>query len=282
MEKLLERGASVLGIDMICAKSTGKPEGQYDFVQADFLKEPEKIRLGNRHHKKRVFFHLAGMGNVDACEKNQEQAFRVNVELTRATLDFCVQNGVSQFVFPSTGLVYGDQHNQPIGEETELAPSNHYAHTKMEAERIIRNYVQESDLCCIILRLANVYGPGMSSQSVIGELLAQIKRSERISLRNYTPVRDFIFIDDVIDGLLAATCVHEKGVHCFNLSSGTETSIRDMVLLVARLVSVPHDATSSERDSKRSYLVMNNRMFRKATGWEPQYTLQDGLKKLLH
>lgn len=283
-QHLIQNGAFVVGIDIAPLGESPDPVSQFHFVKADLLTEQQTLKLPETAHRKSFFFHLAGMANARECETNKDLAFRLNVGLTLSALKFSLNNKVDHFVFPSTGLVYGDQHQTPVTEDTALSPLNYYAETKMEAEEVIKKFAQNSSMGRTVLRLSNVYGSGMSRQSVIGELIDQVIKGKQISLKDYTPVRDFIFIDDVVDGMLTAASVENTGSRCFNLSTGIGTSIGELVLMASRLSSVPCNQPSSKRKSSahESYLVLDHRLFEKTTGWKPKYALRDGLKKILH
>lgn len=281
--RLIEQGAFVLGVDQLPLHDRLGPSSQFQFIQANLLTEAGKIHLKQGDFEKKIFFHLAGMANAEDCEKNKELAGRMNIDLTRLAVEFCLNHGIRQFIFPSTGLVYGDHHSIAVTEQTAPAPLNYYAQTKLEAEQLIRDYAEKTGFCCVVLRLSNVYGAGMSPKSVIGELIGQAKKEQNISLRDYSPVRDFIFLDDVVDGMLAATNIHKNGFYCFNLSTGKGTSIQELAQMASRLTSASFNNAqwTKKGHSQKSCLVMDNRSLEEVTGWKPKSTLDDGLKKIL-
>ena len=287
---LLKNGSFVIGIDFHnpSAKAVKyfKNYEQFRFICGDvFKKSDEAINLlKSDKRRKDAIFHLAGLANVKECEENPSQAFKSNVDLTYHVLEFCRLNGIKKFLFPSTGLVYGDHLKHPATEEDPTHPKNLYVSTKVSAEALIQGYAESYGLTCMIARLGNVYGPGGNLDSVIGTLLSQVENGQDISARDLVPVRDFIYIDDVVEGLLHLLISNdEPGSSIVNLSTGVGTSIQKLAETVCQIAYIPTDEIQSQNVSKdsESFLVLNNDLLIEMTEWKPKYSLVEGLSILL-
>jgi len=290
VQALLENGSFVIGIDL-CNHSANptsdyKNYESYRLLCGDIFKKSNEAipLLKSDKRRKSALFHLAGLANVKECEVNPVKAFESNVSLTHHVLEFCRLNGIKNFLFPSTGLVYGDHLKHPATEEDPTHPKNLYVSTKVSAEALIQGYAESFGLTCMIARLGNVYGPGGNLDSVIGTLVSQVEKNQDISIRDLIPVRDFIYIDDVVEGLLHLLVSNDKaGYSIVNLSTGVGTSIKELVEAVCQIASIPTNEIQSQNISinSESSLVLNNDLLIEMIGWKPKYNLVEGLSILL-
>lgn len=290
VQALLENGSFVIGLDYRDHSAKHVKDfrnyEQFRFICGDVFKKLNDAipLLKTDKRRKNAIFNLAGLANMKECEENPSQAFESNVSLTYHVLEFCRLNGINKFLFPSTGLVYGDHLRHPATEEDPTHPKNLYVSTKVSAEALIQGYAESFGLSCIIARLGNVYGPGGNLDTVVGTLVSQVKNGQNISVRDSTPVRDFVYIDDVVDGLLHLLVSTDKpGCSIVNLSTGVGTSIQKLAETVCQIAYIPTDEIRSQNISKdsESSLVLNNNLLIKMTGWKPKYSLVEGLSILL-
>ncbi len=227
---------------------------------------------------------MAGIAQAGECEKNPEKAFESHVLLTLRVLEFCRQNKIGKFVYPSSGLVYGDYRRRPVTEETSPSSQNIYTASKLSAEALIMGYSKSYEIPCIIVRLGNVYGPGGHEDTVVSTIINQIRAGQRIVVRDLTPIRDFIYINDAIEGLIRLLISSDKQ-ECpiVNLSTGIGTSVFNLVKTASRLSPIFFGdvQTNSDSDLPNSTLILDNTLLKKLTGWEPRYSLSEGLSLTL-
>lgn len=288
IQSLLARHAFVIGMDLINTSNLSFANAfshkNFQIVLGDFSDNSNKIisSFRNEKRKKTAVFHMAGMTHAGECSKNPETAFNSNVLLTCKVLEFCRENSISQFIFPSTGLIYGDYCHEAITEKTATNASvNIYATTKLAAEIIIQGYAKQFNMSCIIARLSNVYGPGMNMDTAIGTVVNQLKSGkEPIMVNNWASIRDFIYCDDVIEGIIRLfVTLDNPGYYTVNLSTGIGTSVRKVVETLCRLSSKSIRCVKSqcEKSNMASSIILDNSLFREITAWEPEYSLQKGL-----
>ena len=284
-EALLNRGAVVTGVDLksACPEKLAKHKS-YFFIQRDFLKKNNEVlfKWDAENREDTAVFHMAGLAHVDECEKNPRKAFESNVLLTSYVLEFCRLNKIRNFIFPSTGLVYGTSLKEPAAEDTPPAPQNFYAVSKLAAEVQIRGYSLSFGISCIIARLGNTYGPGSDPDTLVSTIVDQIKKKEKIVVRHLTPIRDFIYIDDVLEGLIRLYLSKDKKkCQVVNVSTGAGTSALELARMASQISSIPIDEALKHRDPFDSTLVLNNSLLAKIAGWTPKYTLSEGLSLTL-
>jgi nucleoside-diphosphate-sugar epimerase len=239
-----------------------------------------------------AFFHLAGLADARACRDDPALARRLNVDLVAEALA-AVSAVPCAFVFPSTGIVYGDGLLRPAREDDPLLPGAEYARGKIEAEGLVRARGASAPLRCAIARLSNLYGPGGGENTVLGRILAQVRAGGPIQVWDEGPVRDFLFVADAAEGLLRlglAACTHErpegaegaeggKGALTANLSTGQGTSVGALIDLCAELFHTPRLPQEREPgpDARPSSLVLDNSRLVALTGWRPRTSLSTGL-----
>ncbi len=170
---------------------------------------------------------------------------------------------------------------------TEPKPTNIYAATKLAQEHVMAAWTAAHDSNLSVLRLQNVYGPGQSltnSYTGIVALFARLAFQQR-SLEIYEDghiVRDFVFIDDVIDALFAAVHRPATEPRCLDIGSGTATTIGELARKIAILCEAPEPTVVPKfRDGDVRAASCNIEPAKSALDWRPKWTLDDGLRALL-
>ncbi len=286
IQALLKKEALVVGVDF--SKKTPEcfhkftKNKSFRFIHGSFEKKSEEVSsiLKAEKRGKTAVFHMAGLAHAGECEKDPVKAFESNVLLTFQVLEFCRQNKIEKFIFPSTGLVYGDHLKRKAVEKDFLSPQNIYTATKLSAEVLIRSYSKSYGFSCIIARLGNIYGPGSHSDTVVSTIINKVRHAGKIIVHDLTPVRDFIYIDDVIEGFVRLlVSIESPECYIVNLSTGAGTSILNLAKVASQIASVPINEVQANSDSEpsNSTLILNNSLLSKITGWKPRYTLSEGL-----
>lgn len=249
-------------------------------LQRDFSPVAETIETG----KSRVVVHLAGLSRIDRCEEDRAAAFDANLGLTYRALEYAKKIEADLFVYPSTGLVYGGNHEARVSEQSPLEPTNMYAVTKCAAESLVQAFGKAAGFATTIVRLGNVYGPGLAEESVIGTLAKCARAGEDLVVRDLTPIRDFIYIDDVAEGLIRLIVTAERDSSTVvNLASSQGSSIQQVAETMCDLKGMSYDRIvgNTKRGDGFSQLILDNAHLRSLTGWQPQYDLKQGLLKML-
>jgi len=287
VRRLANAGTMVLAID--------REAGTNQHAQANLFCSIAEVRdsralscaiaqLTERERGKAVMFHLAGISHAGMCRRDPLGAIAVNVMGSANAVEACRQLGIPALIFPSTGLVYGQPKDLPVDETASTPAPSVYAATKLAAETVLKGYAAEYNLSCSVARLGNVFGHGSSSDTIVSILLEQALKGGPLSARTLTPVRDFIFKEDVVDGLISlASSGYERGYHVYNLSSGIGTSIRDLALLICKLAGLPpllHE-TPIKQEVDPTILILSIDRVSSYIGWTPCWTLESGLKQTL-
>lgn len=171
--------------------------------------------------------------------------------------------------------------------QTEPRPTNIYAATKLAQEHLLGAWTAAHDTSLSVLRLQNVYGPGQSLTNTytgIVTLFARLAREQR-SVEVYEDgqiVRDFVFIDDVVDALFAAVRQPASEARCLDIGSGVATTIHELARKITTICGAPEPTVVAKfRDGDVRAASCTIESAKNALGWEPKRALEDGLRRLL-
>ncbi len=291
IRELIRHDAKVLGVDVqkdsVNIDGDIKLPGGYHFIQSKLTSSKPAIIefLSGAPKKNRMVFHMAGIADASVCRSDPGSAYNGNVDLTFRVLEICREIKGATVIFPSTGLVYGTRLNRPATEEDRVFPLSMYVASKLSAEFLAASY--SHNYCCpsIILRLSNIYGPGSSKETVIGRMLKQVEEGKPVEVFDTTPVRDFIFIDDVIEAFIRLVTISMTDPSTtINISTGIGHTVGEVVDIVTELSLMMKNKSMDKTDPKRpnNHLVMSNHKLKDLTGWTPRTGLYHGLEKSLN
>ena len=178
-------------------------------------------------------YHLAARVSVPQSILHPREYARVNVGGTVSLMEAMRDTGVRRVIFTSSGAIYGHQPRQPVREDDPPHPDSPYAVSKWSAEQYIRTIGDLWGLETVALRVFNAYGPGqslpVSHAPVIPRFLQQaLTNGSIVIFGDGRQTRDYIYVDDVVAALVAATT---PGIDraIINIGSGRETSIIDLI-----------------------------------------------------
>lgn len=280
---LRQAGVNVIGLD-ICNLPAGLLEG-IQYYQINLLKFKELYdTLEHLNLEDATVFHLAGQSYVRKSQTDPLSTISTNVTGTAHLLEVCRLISLRRIVFPSTALVYKKPNPIPVKETDAVQAGSVYTATKLACEELLRGYASDFGFTCRIARLGNVYGPGAAIGSVAQIILQQVKHGGPVSIRTLSSVRDFIYRDDVLSGLIAlANHANESGCEIFNLSSGIPTSIRELAEAACRAGNIKPEIIETEPQLGNidERLVLSIERVKEVTGWKPAWMIEKGLRQTL-
>jgi len=220
-----------------------------------------------------IVIHLAAKTDVIDSINNPDNTFQTNVQGSKNVLDSCKFNHVSKIIASSSAAVYQNSDNS-VDEASPIKPLSPYGQSKLDMEKII----VQSKINYSILRLFNVYGDGHTS-GVITNFRKNISENKPLTIfGDGKAVRDFIHIDDVVDGIILSM-TSTSGI-C-NIASGNGTSIGDLAKLFMQLSGKNSEIIhKSARDGEIIYSVANITKSQKELGFYPKMSLDAGLSTL--
>jgi UDP-glucuronate 4-epimerase len=288
-ERLLAEGHRVVGIDNFDAfysprtkranllSSLGHPS--FRLVECD-IRDPELgLRAGESYD---VLIHLAAKAGVRPSMLDPADYWSVNIDGTRNLLGLAQGWGIRRVVLASSSSVYGENPRLPWNElDTDLIPVSPYAATKLECERLGADFALQTGIDTISLRLFTVFGPRQRPDLAIHKFARRMLSGEPIEIYgDGSSMRDYTYVDDVIDGIVSAVDHRQEGFDLVNLGSDRPVSLRDLIRELEQVLQTearirwlpfqPGDLPRTWADISRA---------RHLLGYSPRTSLQEGLER---
>ncbi len=289
--RLLSRGDQVRGLD--CFDETLYPAALhrdnllplvsargFRFTEGDLLDRPLLDRLLPGCDG---VVHLAALAGVRPSLSQAPRYMRTNVEGTAVLLDACRQAGVRRFVFASSSSVYGAHSRVPFREDDPaVRPASPYAASKRAGELLCATETELHGTATTALRFFTVYGPRQRPEMAIHKFARLILRGDKVPLYgDGESARDYTYIDDILDGVVAAIERTADPVHrVYNLGGSRTTTLRALIAMLesglgrAALIEWHPDQLG---DVPITYA--DTRLARDELGYAPAVPIQQGISR---
>ena len=231
--------------------------------------------------------HLAARVSVPQSVLYPREYARVNVGGTVSLMEAMRDTGVGRVIFTSSGAVYGNQPRRLVGEDDPPHPDSPYAVSKWAAEQYIHTIGELWGIETVALRIFNTYGPGqslpLSHAPVVTRFLQQARTGGSITVfGDGRQVRDYVYVDDVIDALAAATTATGINRAVINVGRGRETSVSELIHEIERATGVEASIIfNSEKVGGVPHLAADISRARELLGFQPRIDLETGLKLIM-
>ena len=265
---LRERGCNILGI----SRSTNS-------IDVTDWEQVKKIPVQD------VLFHLAGITNIQEAFTQPRNVYFTNYVGTLNMLEWCRIHDIEKMVYVST-FVYGVPQYLPVDEMHPTAPNNPYSQSKLMGEELCEAYCRDHDLNVTILRLFNIYGPRQNGAFLVPQILRQLS-DEEVVLGDPSPKRDFLYISDVVNALIAASTSDIDGYNVYNVGSGKSYSAGEVADMLTDIYFEQTDKSTSikytcgKRKSEIADTIANIKKAKKDLQWTPQVDIKTGLSMTL-
>lgn len=242
----------------------------------------EKEKSSNDLPDSDIIVHLAGRVGVPASWENSESFYRTNYLTTLSIAEYAKKNKIPIILMSS--YMYGDPEYLPIDEKHPVNFNNPYAFSKKIAEDVIVSYHKLFGIQAIILRPMNLYGQGMPTENLMGLILTQAKQSSRIEVRDLSPRRDYLYIEDLCRAISLIINKRIEGLEFYNLGFGTSYSVAEIIQAISSLMQKSFEIieTTEKRVNEINDCYADISKFSNNFGWTPTVNLQEGLRRLLY
>jgi dTDP-glucose 4,6-dehydratase len=232
-------------------------------------------------------FHLGALISIPYSYLHSYEVAETNFMGTLNVLSACRRFNVTRVIHTSTSEVYGTAKYAPIDEAHPLQGQSPYSASKIGADKIAESFHHAFGLPVVIVRPFNTFGPRQSARAVIPSIITQALAKDFIKVGNLETTRDFTYVSDTVDGFLRAAQVKDIEGKTFNLGTGFEIRIGDIVDKIISIVQsqarVKVDATRLRpKDSEVFRLISDNGLARKTLGWNPETGLDCGLERTIN
>ena len=270
VDALVARGDAVTVVDDFASGKRAFVNAQAELLEHD-ITEPLSVDA-------EVIFHLAAQADVQTSMRRPNYDAAVNVVGTVNVLAAAERTG-AQVVFASSGGAGYGECPGPVAEDFPFLPLSPYGIAKKCGEEYLAGWNRIHGTSHVSLRFANVFGPRQDSGlegGVVSIFLERMAAGEpTVIFGDGTQLRDFVYVRDVIDALIAA--VGRKGGP-YNIGTGDETSVADLHTACAKVAGVadePGHAAARLGDVHRS--VLDSSLAARELGWRPRVSLDEGL-----
>jgi len=269
--KLLEAGFKVTVIDLMWF--------------GDFLSEHKNLRKINHDIRNidsisiddvNIVIHLANVANDPCGDLNSKLTWEVNALATMILAEWALRHNAKQFIYASSGSVYGVKQESQVTEDLSLVPISDYNKAKMLSERVLLSYKDSILVQCIRPATVCGYSPRMRLDLSVNMLTMQALVNEKISVFGGDQIRPNIHIQDITDLVLFFIEQGEKVKGIYN--AGFENF---SILNIAKKVTeiVPAEIVVTPSNDPRSYRLNSDKLLR--IGFKPKYNVEYAMKEII-
>ena len=219
--------------------------------------------------------HLSSVANDPCGDLDPKLTWEISALATMQLADKAVRQGVKQFIYASSGSVYGIKDEEQVTEDLELKPISEYNKTKMVSERVLMSY--QDDMTVQIIRPATVCGvsPRMRLDVAVNLLTMQALSKGEITVFGGNQARPNIHLDDITDVYLHFM---DHPIHTGIYNAGFENiKILDIANLITKYIPVKILVTES--NDPRSYRINSDKLL--ATGFKPKKTVEHAVQEII-
>ena len=284
---------------------------QIELILGD-LRDPSAILEAARGCD--LIYHLGALISIPYSYLHPVETVQSNILGTLNILEAARQLGIP-VVHTSTSEVYGTALRVPIDENHPLQGQSPYSASKIGADKLVESYYRSFNVPTITVRPFNTYGPGQSARAVIPTIITQALTQDHITLGSLDTKRDFTYIDDTVQGFLAAGQALLRATsnpsstlntqnstlntqnsklnpqnllgNEFNLGTGTEVTIGEITHLILQILNKPNLEIRQDPDRLRPEksevmrLLSDNRKAKEHLNWSPTIDLEEGLTRTI-
>ena len=285
--RLLAEGHSVTGIDNftdyyspeIKRRNLAEVISHESFrlMEFDLLSSQAEVAFADTQ----VVIHLAAQPGVrSSWGRDFEIYTNSNILATQRVLELAKKASVSRFVYASSSSVYGESSSYPTVEDQSLQPVSPYGVSKLAGEHLAVLYARNFGLPTVSLRYHTVFGPGQRPDMAMCRLALCALRGSSFPLYGaLDAIRDFTFVDDIVDGTYRAAFQPATSGEVLNLAGGASISMREVIELIESITGsgislIDHGPTAG--DVQRTGGSIDKA--KSVLGWSPQIDLENGLR----
>lgn len=230
-------------------------------------------------------FHLAALIAIPYSYTAPESFVDTNVKGTLNLLEGARRAGCRRFVHTSTSEVYGTPDTLPIRETHPLQGQSPYSASKIAADKLCEAYHCSFQLPTVTVRPFNTYGPRQSARAVLPTILTELLAGRTlVRLGRLDPRRDLVFVADTVEGFTRAGAADGVDGEVIQLGTGRTVSVAELFDIACRVLGVEagveQEAQRFRPDGSEVMVLQADPSKAKALiGWEPQVTLEDGLRR---
>jgi len=269
--------------------SNGKLENINHLIKKGLIFRKKDIAETDSSDMKDVdaIFHEAALVSVPLSFSNFDKTYRDNISSFVRILEMARKNDIERVVFASSAAVY-ETSGMPVSEDDAIFPKSPYAESKLIDELYARIYYEEYGMKIIPLRYFNVYGPRQNPSSpysgVISIFASRMMEDKEITVYgNGKQVRDFVYVEDVVNANLLSLKLKGNFAEPINIASAKPTSILELFNAIKEKAKYKKEPVFKEkRQGDVDYSLANISKAKGLLDFHPKYSLENGLEKTVY
>ena len=284
VRRLVEQNQKVVAVDRSVSEVSQLTPNSFEVEIGDIHKLHE---LALRFDINTIV-HGGGVSGPMLGRENPAMMFNVNVggtiDVAEVARQVTGRRGNCRLVFCSSLTVYGNQPADDITEDRPLLTRQCYASSKVAGEAVVLSYAEEHGVDAIVLRIAGVYGPRRKTSCVLRLMISNALqgRPTRLSYGRGFP-RQWVHVDDVVNGILLAVDAQRPSTRVFNLSGGVNPVIDDAARIISEIIPSADIELDQGADPEDITLgLLSIEAARRELGYVPAVSLKDGINRLVH
>ncbi len=281
VDRFVQEGHRVSVIDNLSTGKRKQVHREAVFYKLDVCSS--RIEQVFKKESPAVVVHMAAQMSVRKSTENPVFDAEVNVLGTLKLLDLAVRYGTRKILFTSSGgTVYGKQETFPASESHPTRPLSPYGISKLTCEYYLEYYRHVAGLKCVVLRLANIYGPRQNSDGeagVVAIFTKKLLKGEQPQINgNGFQTRDYVYVGDVVEAARAVFDPPAEGT--FNVGTGVETNVNEIFAELKKMINSPCQAMyGPAKKGEQVRSVLDASKLEKETEWTPTVSLSEGLEE---
>jgi nucleoside-diphosphate-sugar epimerase len=283
MDALRREGYAAVGLSRTCSAAGHSQEDVQSRIRQVDVRDRDALRHFFIQEKPATLFHLAGTRGRDDIRGAEAACTELNVKATANLIELALQFGIRRIVLVGSAEEYGNQPG-PLHEALPLAPETVYGKSKARATLLAKQMYEEQGCPVVVVRPFSVFGPGQSVDMFLGEAASSAVAGSVFRMSGGDQRRDFVFIDDVVGGLLKAASVKGVEGRIINLGSGIARRLREVAELIWRMTQSPAPLLIGAREAAPQELCdtwADTTLARTVLGWRPETGFEDGLRQTI-
>ncbi|BCB96309.1 CDP-abequose synthase [Dissulfurispira thermophila] len=255
-----------------------------EFIQADITNKEQlrlTLTLSNKHFD--YVFNLGGYIDHTPYLKGGRRLIESHFIGLMNLVDCLDKERLKGFVQIGSSDEYGNA-PAPQKETMREMPISPYSLSKAAASQFIQMLSHTEGFPGVVLRFFLVYGPGQDDKRFLPQIIKACLKNEEFKTSEGAQLRDFCYVEDVVDAMIMAALSGEAKGHVINIASGVPLSIRKVVQKVVTMIGggKPLWGSHPYREGENMELYADISLAKKLLGWKPQTSLEDGLKKTIN
>ncbi len=208
--------------------------------------------------------------------------YSINVLGSSNILEICKESNIKKIIFISSEAVYGKYTGKPNIESDCPMPTTEYGFSKYIAEKVYKFYSDKYSIPTVILRLSSTYGPGQKRGVLFKSLNSALKNQPVIIHGDGKQCRDFLYIDDAVNGIIKSIDYKAKEFEIFNISARKAYSLSELISLIQKNLGKEIKIKFLKpRNQDIKYMYSNYRKAKRLLNYEPKISLEEGIVKIV-